>query len=219
MLESKHMDKLESYLLQHIPERAGLMDDLEQYAKAHQVPIMDPASMNFLTQLVRMYKPKSILEIGTAIGYSALRMLEAQPDAQLVTIEKNEAMYELAKKNIDLHHQSFDITLKHGDAIDVIDELTSEDATFDFIFIDAAKAQYKKYFEAVQALTNNHAVIICDNILFKGYVVDETKVEKKRLQSLVKKIQQFNIWLTEQSDYQTSIVPIGDGMSISVKLV
>src|SRR5699024_11839988 len=92
-------------------------------------------------------------------------MLEAQPDAQLVTIEKNEAMYELAKKNIDLHHQSFDITLKHGDAIDVIDELTSEDATFDFIFIDAAKAQYKKYFEAVQALTNNHAVIICDNIL------------------------------------------------------
>lgn len=214
------MDKLESYLLQHIPERIGLMRDLEKYAEMHHVPIMDPVSMNFLTQLVHIHKPKRILEIGTAIGYSALRMLENQPDATLITIEKNETMYELAKKNIDLHNQSFDVTVKHGDAINVIDELiTKEAAAFDFIFIDAAKAQYKKYFEAVQALTNEQTVIVCDNILFKGYVVDESKVEKKRLQSLTKKIQQFNTWLVALPDYQTSIIPIGDGMSVSVKII
>lgn len=211
------MDNLETYLLQHVPERLGLLDDLEKYAQTHQVPIMDPVSMNFLTQLVRIHKPKRILEIGTAIGYSALRMLEAQPNAKLITIEKNESMYELAKQNIDLHHNLFDITVKHGDAINVIEELLAKEITFDFIFIDAAKAQYKKYFEAVQALTDDHTVIVCDNILFKGYVVDETKVEQKRLLSLTKKIQQFNTWLIAQTNYQTSIVPIGDGMSISVK--
>lgn len=211
------MDNLETYLLQHVPERLGLLDDLEKYAQTHQVPIMDPVSMNFLTQLVRIHKPKRILEIGTAIGYSALRMLEAQPNAKLITIEKNESMYELAKQNIDLHHNLFDITVKHGDAINVIEELLAKEITFDFIFIDAAKAQYKKYFEAVQALTDDDTVIVCDNILFKGYVVDETKVEQKRLLSLTKKIQQFNTWLIAQTNYQTSIVPIGDGMSISVK--
>lgn len=211
------MNNLESYLMKHTSESGTSIKALENFAQEHRIPIMDRVSMNFLMQLVRLHKPNRILEIGTAIGYSALRMLEAQPNAAITTIEKNEQMYELATKNIHLHHKTSFITLKQGDAIDVIHDLVSNEESFDFIFIDAAKAQYKKYFEAVQPLTNNQSVIVCDNVLFKGYVFDDAKVEHKRLQSLVKKIKQFNSWVVNHPSYHTTIVPIGDGLSISVK--
>lgn len=212
------MNKLESYLMKHIAERVTSIEALENYAQTHRVPIMDPVSVNFLMQLIRIHKPTHILEIGTAIGYSALRMLEAKPDVNITTVEKNENMYELATQNIQLHNQASSIKVKHGDAIDVISDLVKSKDKFDFIFIDAAKAQYQKYFEAVQALTKDQTVIVCDNILFKGFVVDDTKVEQRRIRSLTEKIQQFNAWLVKQPNYHTSIVPIGDGLSISVKV-
>lgn len=212
------MNKLETYLMEHTPARLEAIETIENYAKEHKVPIMDPVSINFLMQLVRIHKPKRILEIGTAIGYSSLRMIEAQPNAHITTIEKNDSMFELANKNIQLHNKTSSIKVRHGDAIDVINELVANEEHFDFIFIDAAKAQYKKYFEAVQALTSKQSVIVCDNILFKGYVVDASTLEQKRLQSLVEKIKQFNSWLANEPNYHTSIVPIGDGLSISVKV-
>lgn len=218
MLELSHMNKLEDYLMHHLPNREEPLLELEAYAESNGVPIMDPVSMNFLTQLVRIHQPETILEIGTAIGYSALRMADAHPSAMITSMERNTHMYELATKNIQATEKASNILLKQGDALDIIHELIVEGKQYDFIFIDAAKAQYQRFFELVQPLTRDKTIIVCDNILFKGYVVDETKVEQKRLQSLTKKIQAFNTWLVKHPDYHTSIIPIGDGVSISVKV-
>lgn len=212
------MNKLEQYLINHLSGYKEDLQKLEQFAEEHRVPIMEPVSMNFLTQLVRMKQPSSILEIGTAIGYSALRMLDNHQTAKITTIEKDKDMYDLAMKHIEQFDQTANISIKHGDALEVIEQLVKEEMSYDFIFIDAAKAQYQRYFEAVQPLTKTRTWIVCDNILFKGYVTGESVADHKRMQQLTKKIQAFNAWLIEQSDYHTSIIPIGDGVSISVKV-
>ena len=212
------MNNLEQYLTEHVTKRTDDFEALEAFAIEHRVPIMEPVSMNFLTQLVRIHQPETILELGTAIGYSALRMLDATPAARLTTVEKDVKMYELAQSNIAKRQKESSIVQLQGDALEVIAELVANEQTFDFIFIDAAKAQYQRFFDAVQPLTKKGTMIVCDNILFKGYVVDESKIEQKRLRSLTKKIQQFNAELMQNPNYHSSIVPIGDGVSISVKL-
>lgn len=216
IVEIEHMDSVELYLKQLIPERSKWMASLEQYAKKHHIPIMEPVSMNFLTQLVRMKEPESILEIGSAIGYSALRMYEAHPMTKITTIEKDENMYQIAKQNIE-NTKIHNIEVLLGDALKVIEQLALQNKTYDFIFIDAAKGQYKRFFEFVQPLMKTSGIIVCDNILFKGYVANENKANNIRLQKLAKKIRNFNTWLMEQEMYHTTLIPIGDGLSISVK--
>lgn len=210
------MKELNNYLLHTLNKRADWMEALENDAKINRVPIMEPVSMNFLTQLVRMQQPKNILEIGTAIGYSALRMLDACPSTRITTIEKNEDMYEQACTNIETYNKQQQIRPILGDALQAIEALWEEQTTYDFIFIDAAKGKYKQFFELVQPLVHEKTIIVCDNILFKGYVADEHKMDNKRLQKLAKKIRAFNEWLMQQEKYHSSIVPIGDGLTISI---
>lgn len=212
------MDKLYEYLQKQTPVQLKKFQQLEQYALDYRVPIMEPVSMNFLTQLIRIKKPANILEIGTAIGYSALRMLDAYPNTNITTIEKNEAMYELAKQHVNDFQKEGNITIKHGDALDILTSMKEEHSYYDAIFIDAAKAQYQRYFEAVQPLTKIDTVIICDNLLFKGYVADGTKTDNQRMAKIAQKIRTFNTWLVKHPDYHTSILPIGDGVSISIKI-
>lgn len=212
------MDSIKNYVNEIIPKGTEWMCSLENYASEHRVPIMEKDSMHFLTQLVRIKQPASILEIGTAIGYSALRMHEACGSATITTLEKNETMYNQAVANIHAQGKSEQIHVLLGDAEQSLEELTAQKASFDFIFIDAAKGQYKNYFTLVQPLIRPHGIIVCDNVLFKGYVADEKKNDNKRLQKIAVKVRSFNAWLMEQGDYHTSIIPVGDGVSISVKL-
>lgn len=211
------MDKISKYLLEHIPNRDGFFRSLEQYAEENRVPIMDPVSINFLTQLVRMKQPKEILELGTAIGYSALRMHEAYPMTTITTIERNVEMYRLAIENIEKTNKNEHIQVILGDALEVLEDLKNNHRLYDFIFIDAAKGQYQKFFSAVKTMLNKDGIIVCDNVLFKGIVVDEKKTDQVRLQKIAKKVRHFNEWLVTQNDFHTSIIPIGDGLSISVK--
>lgn len=212
------MDKLSQYLLEHIPERNETFQKLEEYARTHRVPIIEPVSMNFLTQLVKMNRPKQILELGTAIGYSALRMLEAYPLATITTIERNEEMFQIATRNIENADKSDRIQMILGDALEIIQQLSNEQRKYDFIFIDAAKAQYQRFFTNVEPLLNDGGIIVCDNVLFKGYVANSSKANSRRMENLATKIRLFNEWLMAQSNYHTSIIPIGDGLSISIKI-
>ena len=212
------MDKLKQYIKETTPKTEGWLCSLEQYASEHRVPIMEKESMNFLTQLIRIHQPASILEIGTAIGYSALRMHEVQPMATITTIEKSDAMYQLAVENIKTKQKVNKIEIIHGDALQSIEKLISRGDTYDFIFIDAAKGQYKKFFTLVEPLIQSGGIIVCDNILFKGYVANPAKSDNVRLQKLANKIRSFNEWVMEQPNYHSSIIPIGDGISISVKI-
>lgn len=210
------MDEIKTYIQALIPTSENWEKELEKYAAIHRVPIIEKDGIQFLTQLIRMKQPKRVLEIGTAIGYSALKINEAYPEAKITTIERDDEMVRIANENITKLNKQQHIHVIHGDALEVLKEFQMKDITFDFIFIDAAKGQYKKFFELVQPLISNDVTIVCDNILFKGYVINQSLTEQKRLQKLANKIDLFNHWLMKEETYHTTVLPIGDGMTVSV---
>jgi len=204
------------YLTNLIPENKAWIQTLEAQANRENVPIMDQLSIKFLCQIVRMMQPSHILEIGTGIGYSALRMLDAYPKTTIVSVERDKNRFSQAKDIIKTHQKQNNIKVIHGEALEVLQQLNDENYSFDFIFIDAAKAHYKSFFQRADKLLTNQGVIASDNVLFRGYV-KEPEQAPRRLKNIAKKMAQFNEWLMNHSSYTTSIVPIGDGIAISFK--
>jgi predicted O-methyltransferase YrrM len=208
-------EKLQEYLDSLIEPRHGLLAEMEDYAQKNGVPIMEPAGIEAMLQLLRIQQPEAILEVGTAIGYSALRMAYALPMVKIITLERDEERYELAVDYIKKADKQEQILQIKGDALLLEDEV-GEHAPFDAIFIDAAKGQYKRFFEIYSRYLTPGGMIITDNVLFKGQVYEQ-KAESKRIRSLVKKIDEFNRWLAANPEYDTVILPIGDGVAISKK--
>ncbi len=206
-------EKLHSYIDGLIPARNLLLTEMERYASEHHVPIMELAGIETMLQLLRIQHTENILEVGTAIGYSALRMVTALPDAHVYTIERDNERIQVAKEFIKRSEKGARITLIEGDALEV-EEIICDHAPFDAIFIDAAKGQYKKFFEIYEKYLSPDGIILTDNVLFKGLVA-ETEIESKRTRNLVKKINEFNHWLLNHSDYDSVILPVGDGIAIS----
>lgn len=206
---------ISDYLRSLLPEKEPWEKTLEQQALKEHIPIMEPESMAFVKQLVRIKRPDAILEIGTGIGYSSLQMHHAHPLAKIVTIERDTYRYTQANKHINTQQKGEQIHVIHGDALEVLADL--RDHTFDIVFIDAAKGQYKRMFEQMEPFLNKNGLIISDNVLFKGYVAGGNAGTNKRYEKLAKKMQSYNTWLTEQTYYDTSIVPIGDGVAVSLK--
>lgn len=206
---------VEQYIEGMIPQRSEFFQRIEKYAHEHQVPIMERTGIEALLQLLRIGQPQSILEVGTAIGYSALRMADAVPTAQIVTIERDKERYAQAEHYFAQTDLAKNIQLIKGDALEVEAEV-KDLALFDVIFIDAAKGQYKKFFEIYSQYLSEDGIIITDNVLFKGLVC-EPEIENRRIRSLVKKINEFNHWLMSNKDYYTVILPVGDGVAISKK--
>lgn len=207
-------DMLTKYLMDSLPVNEEWVTDLEHKAARDGVPIMDPLGMNFVMQLIRLTKPQKILEIGTAIGYSTLMMLQAYPEAQIVTIEKDNRRYQQANRNIISAGKQDHIHIVYGDAIEKIQEM--KDCTFDLVFIDAAKGKYQRFFELSVPLLATDGVVLSDNVLFKGYVADSKK-QHPRYRSIAEKIRTYNNWLMNHPEFTTTIVPIGDGIAISIK--
>jgi predicted O-methyltransferase YrrM len=203
--------EIEAYLQTLIPRRESVLLEIEQYAKEHNVPIMELIGMEALLQFIRLIQPKSILEIGTAIGYSSIRMAKAVKDVKVLTIERDEERYQKALSYIKKANMSENIDVILGDALEV-----NLEQSFDVIFIDAAKGQYTKFFEKYEKLLEKNGVIISDNVLFKGLVA-ANNTDNKRIKSLVKKIKSYNEWIMENPSYDTTILPIGDGIAISKK--
>jgi predicted O-methyltransferase YrrM len=206
-------ERLHAYIEDLVPKRNPLLTEMESYAKEHSVPIMELAGIEAMLQLLRIQQPIKILEVGTAIGYSALRMAEAIPNANIVSIERDEERYVLAEEFIGRSNHRHQIALIKGDALEV-EDLVRGHGPFDAIFIDAAKGQYKKFFEIYANHLHEDGMIITDNVLFKGLVC-EKEIESKRLRNLVKKIDEFNHWLMGHPDYNSVILPVGDGVAIS----
>ena len=206
-------DILHSYIEALIPKRNLLFTEMESFAEEHKVPIMELVGIETLLQLLRMKDASKILEVGTAIGYSALRMAEALPNAEIVTIERDEERIAIAEQYINRSGDAERIILIKGDALEVCDQV-AEQGPFDVIFIDAAKGQYQRFFELYAKYLQTDGMIITDNVLFKGLVA-ETEIESKRIRNLVRKINNFNHWLMEHPEYHTVILPVGDGIAIS----
>ncbi|RXK19426.1 O-methyltransferase [Macrococcus sp. DPC7161] len=192
------------------------IDTLIEYATTEAVPIMDKISVEFVKQLLRIHNAHNVLEIGTAIGYSALHFASVHPNIQITTIERNELMYQQAKKNIQDFNKQHQINLVFKDALEAFDEVNHQ--IYDVLFIDAAKAQSKKFFELYSPLVRTGGLIITDNILYHDFVGNIEIVRSRNVKQMVRKIEKYNTWLSENTDYQTNFIDIGDGMSISIKL-
>jgi predicted O-methyltransferase YrrM len=205
--------KLHSYIEGLISERNPLLTEMETYARDHFVPIMELVGLETMLQILRIHRSKRILEVGTAIGYSALRMAEALNDAHIVTVERDVERFQLATDFIKRSKHNEQLTLIHGDALEV-EDLVARHGPYDAIFIDAAKGQYKKFFEIYANYLAEDGIIITDNVLFKGLVC-EPEIESKRTRNLVKKIDDFNHWLMGLPDYDSVILPVGDGVALS----
>jgi predicted O-methyltransferase YrrM len=208
-------DKLHTYIEKLTKERPPLLMEMEQYAQENGVPIMELVGIEALLQLLRIQNAKAILEVGTAIGYSALRMALALPESKIVTIERDEERIKLAQQYIQRSGLETQIIQLTGDAFELKDKV-EQNGPYDVIFIDAAKGQYQRFFEMYAPFLKDDGVIMTDNVLFKGLVCED-EIENKRIRGLVKKINAFNEWLMSHEDYDTVILPVGDGIAISKK--
>lgn len=210
MLDQNLQDYLESLL----PARDGILQQMEIYAKENGVPIMEAPGIEAMLQVLRIQKPETILEVGTAIGYSALRMAYALPETKIITIERDEERLFKAEAYIKEAGKESQIHLIKGDALETVGQ-ASQWAPYDVVFIDAAKGQYKRFFEMYSAMLRPGGMIITDNVLFKGLVAAQD-IDSKRIRNLVKKIDDFNHWLVSHPNFNTVILPVGDGVAISI---
>lgn len=179
--------------------------NLKEFAIKNDVPIINDEGLAFLLELITKYNVKHILEIGTAIGYSAINM--ANLDTKIITVERDYFMYNEALKNIKEADLEENIQVLYADALEV--EINH---TFDLIFIDAAKAQYQKFFEKFKFNLNPQGIIVCDNLNFHNLDINEVS---RGTRQLLKKIQKFKDFLKENEEFDTSIYDIGDGISVS----
>lgn len=203
------------YIENLIPERPAYVEQIETYAEKHSVPIMEKAGIEVLLLLLSMQQPKRILEIGTAIGYSAIRMALKLPKTEIYTIELDDERFEQAKLNIKemgLHNQIIPL---HGDALLLGEELKQK-GPFDALFIDATKAKYTKFFQLYEPMLSEQGIIYTDNVLFKGTVArDRSELKTRRQRTLVRKLDEFNKWLFTLEGYDTTIIPVGDGIAVT----
>ncbi|WP_226656715.1 O-methyltransferase [Pseudalkalibacillus hwajinpoensis] len=206
-------DHVEQYLESLRPKREGLTKEIEEYAEENHVPIMEQTSLDVMLQLLSFLKPKRILEIGAAIGYSAIRMAERLPDTAILTVERDETRYNEAIANIDKAGYSDRITVLYGDALELVNELKSY-GSYEALFIDAAKGQYQRFFDEFYDELEKGGVVFSDNILFRGMVAEEG-IEEKRFRSMVKKLRLYNEFLISHPELDTTIYPIGDGLAVS----
>ena len=183
---------------------------MEAYAKENKVPIMLPDGIDYLCNYIKEHSIKNILEIGSAIGYSAIKMCLVDSNIKVTTIERDEIRYNEAIKNIKEANMQDRINIIHNDAFNV-----GIKGKYDLIFIDAAKAQYIKFFEKFKVNLNDSGTIITDNLKFHGYVGKSEKIESKNLKGLVQKIEGYIDFLHNNEEFDTKFYDIGDGLSVS----
>lgn len=210
-------DWLQNFLTETVPPREPILRRLEEQAAREHIPIIHPEVGQFLRFMIRLHRPKAILEVGTAIGYSTIWMARAAgPEARLKTIEINENhAYEawLNFKEAGIEEQVQGLV---GDAVDLIGKL---DTTFDLIFLDAAKGQYLNFFESALAILNPGGLIIADNVLLNGWVANHDLIPHRRMKTMVNRMTDYIELVMNHPDLSSSIIPIGDGMALSLKEV
>ncbi len=189
-----------------------MLKEIEEYAKLNNVPIMLPSGIDYLCNYIKENNIKSILEIGSAIGYSAIRMALVNDDICVTTIEKDRDRYDMAVDNIRKFNLEDRINIILGDAVD-----TKIDDKYDLLFIDAAKGKNIFFFEKYKHNLSDCGIIITDNLFFHGLVKDERFIETKNQRGIVKKIKEFISFLDNNSEFSTRYISVGDGISISEK--
>lgn len=191
------------------------LDELEKYAKETDVPIIRKEMQNFLRFLLSFSRPMKILEVGTAIGFSALLMSEYAPEGcQITTIEKYEKRIPIARENFRKAGKADCITLLEGDAADILAQL---EGAYDLIFMDAAKGQYIHFMPGIMRLLAPGGLLVSDNVLQDGDVIESRYAVTRRNRTIHSRMREYLFELTHHEQLETCILPVGDGITLSVK--
>ena len=195
-------------------EEDKIIKEIKQYAKDNNVPIMSDSGINYLLKYIKDNNIEKILEIGTAIGYSAIRMCMVNDNITVTTIERDESRYLEALKNIKKLNLEGRINLIFKDALDV-----SLKDKYDLIFIDAAKAQNEKFFEKFERNLADNGTIITDNMSFHGLVEKEPEeIKSRNLRQLVRKVKNYISFLQKNKKFETNFIDVGDGLAVTKKI-
>lgn len=207
-------DKVENYIRETLKPSQGLLRDLELYAEENSVPIIHKEVADLLRVILKLKRPKKILELGCAIGYSSLFFADVlDGDVEIVTTERNPIMLERAQDNIKKAGMEDRIKILVGDAEETLKDL---EGTFDMIFIDAAKGHYKMFFDMLIGKLNHGGIVISDNIFYKGMIASDDYVVRRK-KTIVKRMRTYLDYICDLEGISTSLIPIGDGLAISYK--
>ena len=202
------------YIRGEIPENTGILKEMEDYAVTNSIPILQPETAKLLTVLTTVLRPVRILEIGCAIGYSAILMAgNMAENGSITTVEWDTDMVEKARENIEKSGLSDRIRVIHDDAKNLLPNLTGQ---YDMIFLDGPKAHYIYMLNDCIRLLKKGGILFADNIMYKGMVADEEHVIKRKI-TIVKRLRHFVSAQMKRTELETVILPLGDGVTIPVK--
>lgn len=189
-----------------------LISEMQEYAKENHIPIMDIEGLEFMRDYIKNNHVEKILELGSAIGYSAIQMARINENIKVVTVERDVERYNKALENIEKAQLTNQIEIHLIDALEFV-----SDEQFDLIFIDAAKAQYIKFFERYEKNLKDNGVIISDNLDFHGLVNHHEKIINRNTKQLVRKIEKYIEYLKNNKNYDTEFIRKGDGIALTRK--
>lgn len=209
-------ERLVTYINSLDQGNTAILDTIEREALDSYVPIIRKEMQSFLKLLLAMQKPKRILEVGTAVGFSAILMAEYNPyPCEIVTIENYEKRIPIARENFARAGKEKQITLIEGDATEVLKTL---DEPFDMIFMDAAKGQYINFMPDILRLLKKDGVLVSDNVLQDGDIIESHFVVTRRNRTIHKRMREYLYELTHREDLVTAVLPIGDGITVSTRI-
>lgn len=209
---------MEKYIRDLIPENKGILGDMEQYAVENHVPIIQKEVANFLKLMINMKKPKRILELGTAIGYSSILMGSyLNKDYEIITIERSEEMIKIAEENIKKYGFDNNISILKGECEEALKNLCDQEVeAFDMIFMDAGKGHYNHFLPYCLKLLKKDGIIIADNVLFRGMVATNDLVKRRKI-TIVKRMRKYLEMVSENEELTTSVIPMGDGIAVTMR--
>lgn len=210
------------YITDYLRKTAVHSDDflheLEEYAKSHSVPIIEPESAQLLKVLCAMKQPERVLEVGCAIGYSSILMAKSLPDSsKITTIEYDNEMVRIARENVKHAGFSEKISVIEADAKDYLPYIDDDEA-FDLIFLDGPKAHYIYMLDDSVRLLKKGGILVSDNVLYKGMTADEDHVIRRKI-TIVTRLREYIDTLMKHPQLKSVLLPLGDGVTVSVKTV
>lgn len=202
---------VEHYLDELYPIEDELLADIYRYGRDQGIPIMQLGAMRHLAFISLLLKPQVIIEVGTAIGFSAIWLAKANEQAIIHTIERDPAMVEIAQANVERAGLAERIIIHEGEA----NELLAGLPRCQLVFVDAAKGKYREFYELAYPLVDRGGLFVFDNVLFRGYVADEAEAKSR---PMLRKLREFNEFLAADKRVATDFIAIGDGLALARKL-
>jgi predicted O-methyltransferase YrrM len=208
-------ERLVTYINSLDTGNTPVLDAIEKEALDSYVPIIRKEMQSFLKLLLALKRPKRILEVGAAVGFSSILMAEYGPaDCEIVTIENYDKRIPLAKANFARAGKEKQITLLEGDAMDILPTL---EGTFDLIFMDAAKGQYIHFMPEILRLLASGGVLVSDNVLQDGDIIESHFIVERRNRTIYKRMREYLYELTHNEELVTAVLPVGDGITVSCR--